>query len=108
MPQHARGIVEIGSEILLQADIALLRAEIVAHEIGDLGREDLAQQKAAEIAQSHPDLSPTVFQPNGRGPFLVTLGGPMTREDAFAFSGKAKREGMPKDIYAQNYRRSEN
>jgi hypothetical protein len=72
------------------------------------GREDQAQQKAAEIAQSHPDLSPTVFQPNGRGPFLVTLGGPMTREDAFAFSGKAKREGMPKDIYAQNYRRSEN
>jgi hypothetical protein len=71
-------------------------------------REDQAQQKAAEIAQSHPDLSPTVFQPNGRGPFLVTLGGPMTREDAFAFSGKAKREGMPKDIYAQNYRRSEN
>jgi hypothetical protein len=71
-------------------------------------REDQAQQKAAEIAQSHPDLSPTVFRPNGRGPFLVTLGGPMTREDAFAFSGKAKREGMPKDIYAQNYRRSEN
>jgi eukaryotic-like serine/threonine-protein kinase len=71
-------------------------------------REDQAQQKAAEIAQSHPDLNPTVFRPNGRGPFLVTLGGPMTREDAFAFSGKAKREGMPKDIYAQNYRRSEN
>lgn len=71
-------------------------------------REDQAKQKAAEIAQSHPDLSPTVFRPNGRGPFLVTLGGPMTREAAFAFSGKAKREGMPKDIYAQNYRRSEN
>jgi hypothetical protein len=71
-------------------------------------REDQAQQKVAEIAQSHPDLSPTVFRPNGRGPFLVTLGGPMSREDAFAFSGKAKREGMPKDIYAQNYRRSEN
>ncbi len=71
-------------------------------------REDQAQQKAAEIAQSHPDLNPTVFRPNGRGPFVVTLGGPMTREDAFAFSGKAKREGMPKDIYAQNYRRSEN
>ena len=71
-------------------------------------REDQAQQKAAEIAQSHPDLNPTVFRPNGRGPFVVTLGGPMTREEAFAFSGKAKREGMPKDIYAQNYRKSEN
>jgi hypothetical protein len=67
-------------------------------------REDQAQQKVAEIAQSHPDLNPTIFRPNGRGPFLVTLGGPMSREDAFAFSGKAKREGMPRDCYAQNYR----
>jgi eukaryotic-like serine/threonine-protein kinase len=71
-------------------------------------REDQAQQKVTEIAQSHPDLSPTVFRPNGRGPFMVTLGGSMSKEDAFAFSGKAKREGMPRDIYAQNYRRSEN
>jgi hypothetical protein len=71
-------------------------------------REDQAKQKVTEIAQSHPDLSPTIFRPNGRGPFLVTLGGPMSREEAFAFSGKAKREGMPRDIYAQNYRRSGN
>ena len=71
-------------------------------------REDQARQKVAEIARSHPDLNPTVFRPNGRGPFLVTLGGPMSREDAFAFSGKAKREGMPRDIYAQNYRGSGN
>ncbi|HTC75567.1 MAG TPA: hypothetical protein VK684_08335 [Edaphobacter sp.] len=71
-------------------------------------REDQAQQKATEIAQSHPDLSPTVFRPNGRGPFLVTLGGAMSREEAFAFSGKAKREGMPRDVYAQNYRGSGN
>jgi eukaryotic-like serine/threonine-protein kinase len=71
-------------------------------------REEQAQQKVAEIAQSHPDLRPTVFTPNGHSPFLVTLGGPMSREDAFAFSGKAKREGMPRDIYAQNYRGSGN
>jgi hypothetical protein len=71
-------------------------------------REEQARQKVAEIAQRHPDLNPTIFRPNGRGPFLVTLGGPMSREEAFAFSGKAKREGMPRDIYAQNYRRSEN
>jgi serine/threonine protein kinase len=71
-------------------------------------REDQAQQKAAEIAKSHPDLTPAVFRPNGRGPFLVTLGGAMSREEAFAFSGKAKREGMPRDVYAQNYRGSGN
>jgi hypothetical protein len=39
---------------------------------------------------------------------VVTLGGPMSKQDAFAFSGKAKREGMPQGIYAQNYRYSGN
>src|SRR5258705_2116910 len=43
-------------------------------------REDQARQKAAEIARSHPDLSPTVFTPNGHAPFLVTLGGPMSMQ----------------------------
>ncbi len=67
-------------------------------------REDQAQQKVAEIAQSHPDLNPVVFTPSGHAPFLVQLGGAMSKQEAFAFSGKAKREGMPRDIYAQNYR----
>lgn len=67
-------------------------------------REDQARQKAAEIAQAHPDLNPTVFAPTGHGPYVVALGGMMSKQDAFALSGKAKREGMPKDIYAQNYR----
>jgi len=67
-------------------------------------QEDQARQKAASIAQEHPDLNPTVFTPNGHSPFLVTLGGPMSKQEAFAFSGKAKREGMPSDTYAQNYR----
>ena len=71
-------------------------------------REDQARQKAAEIARSHPDLSPTVFTPNGHAPFLVTLGGPMSMQEAFALSGKAKREGLPRDTYAQNYRGSGN
>ncbi len=71
-------------------------------------REDQARQKAADIAQSHPDLSPGVFTPTGHAPFLVTLGDPMSRESAFALSGKAKREGLPRDVYAQNYRGSGN
>lgn len=67
--------------------------------------KDQAQHKAETVAQSHSDLKPEVFSPNGRAPYLVTLGGgPMSKEEAFALSGKAKREGLPKDIYAQNYR----
>jgi hypothetical protein len=71
-------------------------------------REDQARQKVAEIAKSHPNLSPTVFTPNGHAPFLVTLGGAMSMQEAFALSGKAKREGLPRDTYAQNYRGSGN
>lgn len=71
-------------------------------------RQELAQQKVASITQNNPDLNPSVFTPNGHGPFLVTLGGQMSKQEAFAFSGKAKREGMPKDTYAQNYRGSGN
>jgi hypothetical protein len=67
-------------------------------------QKEAAEQKVAAIAQEHPDLNPSVFTPNGRAPYLVTLGGQMSRQDAFAFSGKAKREGMPRDTYAQNYR----
>jgi eukaryotic-like serine/threonine-protein kinase len=69
-------------------------------------REEQAQQKVAEIAQRHPDLNPTVFTPTGHAPFLVALGGAMSQQEAFALSGKAKREGLPRDTYAQNYRRS--
>jgi len=71
-------------------------------------QQEKARQKAAAIAQEHPDLSPTVFTPNGHAPFLVALGGQMSKQDAFAFSGRAKREGMPKDTYAQNYRENGN
>ncbi len=67
-------------------------------------QRDQAEHKVAEIAGSHSDLSPAVFTPTGRAPFLVALGGPMSKQDAFALSGKAKREGLPKDTYAQNYR----
>lgn len=66
-------------------------------------RQDQAQHKADTIAQDHRDLRPEVFTPTGRAPFLVTLGGPMTRDKAMALRDKARNDGLPKDIYAQNY-----
>jgi hypothetical protein len=67
-------------------------------------RESQAQQKAAAIAQKHSDLRPEVFTPNGRAPYLVTVGGVMSRDEAFALARKARSEGLPRDSYAQNYR----
>ncbi|WP_353066792.1 SPOR domain-containing protein [Tunturibacter psychrotolerans] len=68
-------------------------------------REAQAQEKAASVAAKHPDLRPEVFTPNGRAPYLVTVGGTMSRDEAFALLKKRHAEGLPGDSYAQNYRR---
>jgi eukaryotic-like serine/threonine-protein kinase len=66
--------------------------------------QSLAQQKVAAIAQKHPELRPEVFTPSGRAPYLVTVGGAMNRDEAFALARKVRGEGLPRDSYAQNYR----
>ena len=67
--------------------------------------QDQAQKKADLIARQHPSLNPEVFTPTGHAPFLVTVGGPMSREQANAFKKKAHSDGLPRDIYTQNYTR---
>lgn len=66
-------------------------------------RTDQARQKADSIAQKHPALRPAVFTPTGRAPYLVTLGGVMNRDQAFALAQQARKFGLPHDTYAQNY-----
>ena len=66
-------------------------------------REEQAQKKAEAIAQVHPDLKPEVFTPSGRAPYLVALGGWMSVDQASALKSKARSDGLPQDIYTQNY-----
>jgi eukaryotic-like serine/threonine-protein kinase len=68
-------------------------------------RQETAQNMAAELAAKYPQLEPQVFSPNGHAPFLVTLGGGMNRQEAFARREAARTAGMPSDTYAQNFRR---
>lgn len=70
-------------------------------------QKDLAQQKTAAIAKTHPELQPEVFTPSGHAPYLVTVGGTMSRDEAFALVKKVRSEGLPSDSYAQNYRNNE-
>ncbi len=65
--------------------------------------EAQAQQKVATVAQRHPELHPEVFTPSGHEPYLVTVGGIMSRDEAFALVRKVRGEGLPGDSYAQNY-----
>jgi hypothetical protein len=67
--------------------------------------EDQAQQKAGAIQKQHPSLNAEVFSPTGHAPYLVTVGGPMSHNQAAAFSQKARHEGLPRDLYMQNYSR---
>lgn len=65
--------------------------------------QDQAEHKVATILQKHPELRPEVFTPTGRAPYLVTVGGTMNRDQAFALAAKVRNEGLPRDSYAQNY-----
>ena len=68
-------------------------------------KEDQAQQKAQAIQKQHPSMNAEVFSPTGHAPYLVTVGGPMARDQAEAFRNKARSEGLPRDTYMQNYSR---
>lgn len=65
--------------------------------------EDQAKTKVERLAARHPELRPEVFSPNGRAPYLVSIGGAMSREDAYALARKARGEGLASDVYAQNF-----
>lgn len=69
-------------------------------------REDQAWKKVASIMKRHPALAPAVVAPGGHGPFLVAIGGPMTRDGAASARSRAVHEGMPRDTFVRNYQGS--
>jgi eukaryotic-like serine/threonine-protein kinase len=62
-----------------------------------------AQNKVNSIDRRHESFKPEVFTPSRAAPFLVTLGGAMSHEEAIALKRKAVTEGFPRDSYVQNY-----
>jgi hypothetical protein len=73
---------------------------VVAFAFAD---EQEAQQKVDGILRTHPELRPEVFTVNGFSPYLVTLGGRMSRPDAVKLRSQIDSDGMPADAYVQNY-----
>ncbi len=66
-------------------------------------QEAQAFAKATAIQARHPDLQPQVFAHNQHAPFLVSLGGPMSRDEAQAMLQKARRAGLPRDSFVRLY-----
>jgi hypothetical protein len=66
-----------------------------------------AEKKAQSIHAKWPGVEAEVFAPNGSGrpPYLVALGGRMTRDEAVRLLKIARGKGMPRDTYIQNYSR---
>ena len=68
-------------------------------------READAEKKAQSINEKHPDFQASVFRPGGdSGPYLVTAGGKMTRDDAVRLRHRVINLGFPRDSYIQNYK----
>jgi hypothetical protein len=64
-----------------------------------------AEKKVSDLARSHPELQPVVFTPSGHAPSLVSIGGLMDRNAAYALARRSRSLGLPHDMYAQNYSR---
>ncbi len=67
-------------------------------------REEAAQKKVQMLVETHPELKPEVFTPTGRPPYLVALGGWMSVEQAAGLKSKAAHDGLPRDMYTQNFK----
>ena len=65
---------------------------------------EIAEKRAREVNSRWPELHAVVFTPTrAPGYFLVALGNRMTREEAIEVQQKARRLGLPRDSYVQNY-----
>jgi hypothetical protein len=60
--------------------------------------------RAAAIERKNPSLHPQVIAPSGRSPYLVALGGPMSREQAEALQRRARQSGLPRDTFVHDYK----
>lgn len=65
--------------------------------------QEQAEGKADRLKRKHESLDLHVFSPNGHAPFLVTVGGPMSKAEAAAALRRARHNGMPRDTYIRNY-----
>lgn len=68
-------------------------------------REDQARHKAEQIDARHAGLHAEAWSPSGRAPWLVALGGWLDQREAEALVSRARRDGLPRDTFARNYRR---
>ncbi len=98
-PREAPAVAPAAESTSLPAGTTVWR--VIAYTYN---RRDAAEGKAALLNRRFPDFSAQVWSRSGERPFLVTLGGGMAKDQAFALRAKARHAGVAPDVYAQNYR----
>src|SRR5579875_2089993 len=68
-------------------------------------RQADADNKARSVNTKYPGLGAEAFSPSGGSPYLVVIGGQMSRDDAARLRQKIRSLGLPRDSYIQNYQR---
>jgi eukaryotic-like serine/threonine-protein kinase len=67
-------------------------------------RADQAAIRVAAIARKDPSLRPKIVAPGGHSPYLIALGGPMSRPQAESLQKRARQSGLPRDTFVRNYK----
>jgi hypothetical protein len=72
----------------------------------EYNRRAAAERRASTLNRQRPGWHAQVFTPKGdRAPYLVALGGPMTRAEAERLRQQARAAGLPRDTFIRNYPR---
>jgi hypothetical protein len=67
-------------------------------------RADTAAIRLAAIAKKNPALHPKIVAPGGHSPYLIALGGPMSKPQAESLQKRARESGLPRDTFVRNYK----
>lgn len=102
VPVARPGPAPVDAEAAAPAPSPTARWRVVAYTYGG---QEAAQKRARIINEKFPLFRAEVFVPRGSGPpYLVTLGGRMTQQEAERLQRTARRKGLPRDTYVRNYR----
>ena len=65
--------------------------------------EDQAAHKVQSLRRNHNSMHPQVFTPTGHAPYLISLGGAMSQDEAETVLRHARRSGLPRDTFVRHY-----
>ena len=104
-PVPARPQAKIAEPVAKPAELAGSHGQVWRVIAYTYNLEAQARAKAKLVELRHASLRPQVFSRTGHAPYLVALGGALTKAQAEAMLEHARSQGLARDVYMQNYSR---